>query len=118
MGKIYAAPEQLSRPDYAKYQDFNKYLAACNEYLDKIKTWAKHLNPSCPEAGKEITFPVADGQARYIVASLKPVALIHDDTGDAWEYEYAHRLTAADVRKRIQNLEGMNKLFASLKQTA
>jgi hypothetical protein len=115
MGKIYNAPKEFKKPGYAQYQDFNKYQTACNKYIEDIKAWAKSQNPSCPESGKEITFPVADGRARYIVVSLKPVTLIHDDTGDAWHYQYVHRLTAADVRKEVKKLEGLSKLFGSRK---
>lgn len=111
MGKIFSAPEQFKKPEYPAYQDFDKYQAACDKYIADIKAWAKSQNPTCPESGKEITFPVADGRARYIVVSLKPVQLIHDDTGDAWHFQYAHRLTAADVRKEIKHLEGLNRLF-------
>jgi len=111
MGKIYAAPKEFKKPDYAQYKDFNKYEAACDKYIEDIKAWAKSQNPSCPESGKEITFPVGDGRARYIVVSLKPVILVHDDTMDAWHYQYAHRLTAADVRAEIKKIEAMNKLF-------
>jgi hypothetical protein len=64
-----------------------------------------------PESGKEITFPVADGRARYIVVSLKPVVMIHDDTGDAWNYDYVHRLTAADIRTKIKQQNDLNKLI-------
>jgi hypothetical protein len=112
MGKIYRAPEEcLKKPEYSQYKDFNKYQNAREKYIADIQSWAKSQNPSCPESGKEICFPVADGQARYIVVSLKPVCLIHDDTGDAYSYQYAHRLTAADVRKEIKKVEAMNKLF-------
>jgi flagellar biosynthesis protein FlhB len=115
MGKIYAAPEPFKKPDYAQYQDFNKYQVACDKYIENIKAWAKSQNPTCPESGKEITFSVADGRARYIVVSLKPVTLIHDDTMDAYSYQYAHRLTAADVRAEVKKLEGQNKLLGRMK---
>jgi hypothetical protein len=115
MGKIYAAPEEFKKPEYPQFNNFPKYIKACEKYIEDIKDWAKSKNPSCPEAGKEITFPVADGRARYIVASLKPVTLIHDDTMDAWHYQYAHRLTAADVRAEVKKLEGINKLFGTRK---
>jgi hypothetical protein len=111
MGKIYTAPKEFKKPVYPAYQDFNKYQAACDKYINDIKVWAKSQNPTCPESGKEITFPVGDGRARYIVVSLKPVILVHDDTCDSWHYQYANRLTAADVRKEVKNLEGINKLF-------
>lgn len=65
------------------------------------------------EAGKEIRFPVGDGYARYIVAKLKPVVLIH--IGDAWHFEYANHLTASDVRKEIKKVEGLRAIFGSKK---
>jgi len=110
MGKIYNAPEGLNCPSYTDYQDFDKYQKACEVYEKAIKAWAK-TNGTCPEAGKEIHFPVGDGAARYVVVSLKPIQLIHINTGDSWHFQYADRLTAADIRKEVKKVEGITKIF-------
>jgi hypothetical protein len=110
MGKIYAPPEEFKLPKVISGGDIQEYFKKCEEYAQNIKDWAKE-NGDCPEAGKEIRFPVADGYARYVVYSLKPVKLIHLNVGDAWQYQYAHRLTAADIRKEVKKIKGGMKLF-------
>lgn len=108
MAKIYGGVEGIAKPQMS--EDFNDDLKAEEEYIKKIVEYAKKAN-LCPEAGKELDFPVADGYARYIVLSLKPVQLIHLDVGDAWQYHYVNRLTASDIRKEIKNRETLEELF-------
>lgn len=99
---IYNAPEQFKKPDITNYRDnFGEYRAACHKYIEDIKAWAKQQNPNDEWAGRIALFPVADGHAQYIVVSLRPVILIHDDTGDAYQYPYAHRLSAQDIKDNI-----------------
>lgn len=114
MGQIYSAPEELKVPDIAEASKigFDAYLTKCNKYVSDVKAWAKK-HGNCPEAGKEVGFPVADGHARYVVVSLKPVKLIHLPVGDAWEFQYANRLTARDIRNEIDRRKSLNKLFGS-----
>jgi hypothetical protein len=57
MGKIYIAPKEFKKPDYAQYPDFDKYMTSCEKYI-----------------------------------------------------------AAADVRKEVKNLEGLNKLFGTRKR--
>ena len=94
MGKVYASPYKA--PDF-NTKDYNK---ACDDYVQKIKVWAKTKGHG-PEAGKEIAFPVADGAARYIIFSLKPVQLIHIDIYDRYQFQYVHRLTAKDIKELL-----------------
>jgi hypothetical protein len=58
-----------------------------------------------------IQFPVADGYAQYMVASLSPVELIHLPLWDAWEYQYVERLTKKDIVEKINQRKAMDKLF-------
>ena len=109
MGKIFAPPEGFNPPEYS--QNTQDYFKACENYIKAIQRVCKQAWPTCPEAGKVISFPVADGQAVYVVYSTKPVQLIHVDTGDAYSFQYAHRLTAADIRDEIKRQETMSKLF-------
>ena len=62
-------------------------------------------------AGKEVRFPVADGYARYMVLSLRPVELIHLDIEDGWNFQYVERLTAADIKEKLRSQKGLKKLF-------
>lgn len=110
MGKVYRPPEGFNPPEIESNQDIQIYIKECDEYVQRLMNWAKEKG-NCPEAGKEIRFPVADGYARYIVFSMKPVKLIHIDVSDARQFQYANRLTAKDIRREIQKLEGLDTLF-------
>jgi hypothetical protein len=111
---VYAPPDCFKKPEYPKYKSFEAYEKACNAYIEEIKQWTRECG-TCPEAGEEITFPVADGRARYIIFSMKPVKLVHIDTADAYQFQYAHRLTASDIRKEIKKAKAINKLFGNKK---
>ena len=67
-------------------------------------------------SGEIIHFPVADGRAEYMVLSLKPVMLIHLPVGDAWQFEYAERLTKADVIKKIKQQKALAEMFSNNKK--
>jgi hypothetical protein len=99
MGKIYSAPKEIKRPTFCS--PWEKYQKKCNEFVDKVKAWAK-TKGSGPEAGEEVNFPIADGRARYIIVSLKPVVMIHLDVADGYQYPYAHRLTASDIQNELK----------------
>jgi len=112
MGTIYSKIPNLDPPDLKSYYEKSKYRDSmknydlykkdCETYVEKVKNFCKTTyGKTCKEAGKEIQFQVGDGHARYIIASLKPVKLIHLDIGDQWEFPYIHRLTASDLRNRI-----------------
>lgn len=112
MGKVYAPPTELGKFefDYSNF-DMNDYTKAETEYIDKVKAYAR-ANGQGALRGEEIRFQVADGYARYIVFSTKPVELMHLSVGDGWQYQYAHRLTAKDIAEEVQRLKNLNKLFS------
>jgi len=109
MGKVYSGVEGINKPDNGG--DWETYWDRAEAYEKRIIEYAKK-NSSCSEAGKVIRFGVADGKASYVVFSLKPVVLIHLAIGDAYQYQYAHRLTASDVRQEIKGQEALDRLFA------
>jgi len=113
MAKVYSGVDGIKAPEFM--QDFDKYEKACDEYVEAVKACAKKNNPTCPEAGEEIYFPVADGNARYIVYNLKPVELIHLHVMDAWHFQYANRLTAKDVRNEIGRQQALAEIFGGKK---
>lgn len=111
MGKVYAPPTEIGKFefDYSKF-DMTAYTEAETKYIDKIRAYAR-ANGHGALRGEEIRFQVADGYARYIVFSTQPVKLLHLSVGDAWQYQYAHRLTAKDIAEEVQRLKNINKLF-------
>mgnify|MGYP001598554740 CR=1 FL=1 len=111
MGKVFAPPGEAGpAPDCVAVADVDAWLAQEAAYVRKIVAWAK-ANGRGPERGEEIRFPIGDGYACYVVLSLKPVQLIHLPVGDAWQYQYAHRLTAHDIRAKIAQGRFLTALF-------
>lgn len=117
MAKIFSAPKGFKAPEFKDYIDMDnsvqEYIKAQESYVSEIKKAIRNAyRAQCPEAGKEIQFPVGDGKACYVVAKLKPVELVWIDGGDNYHFEYANRLTASDVRKEIKKVEGLRSIFS------
>jgi hypothetical protein len=113
MAKIFSGMERLPAPKYEQFKNTDGWLKACDRYVKVLKeTIRNNYKDECPEAGTIISFPVGDGKACYVVATLKPVQLIWIENGDNYTFEYAHRLTAADVRREIRKAETIKSLFA------
>jgi len=112
MGKVYAAPAEIQNLLFSASGDIRDYFKAEEAYVESVKAWAK-ANGKGKLAGEEIRFQVADGYARYIVFSTTPVALIHLSIGDAWQYQYANRLTASDIKEEVRRNQAIAKLFSS-----
>lgn len=119
MAKIFNPPEGYDPPEIKPIydrKDIDQYHKDCLAYENRLKKFIKDTYGSvCPEAGEEIRFQVGDGYARYIVARLKPVELIHINTGDAWHFQYVHLLKAKDVREEIKKIKDFCKLFNKVK---
>ena len=115
--QIYSAPKEIKQPSYAiNYStNFNGELARIREeekkYLKDLKDWLAKAGYTGKNSGEVIQFPVADGYAQYMVISMKPLRLVHIPLGDAWDFQYAHRLTAKDVQEKIDGQKSLEKLF-------
>ena len=100
MGKVFAPPSSIKKPE------FNV------AYIEQVVTFAK-ANGKGKLAGEVISFPVADGSAQYVVYSTSPVVLIHLPIGDAWQYDYANRLNATDIKEKVRQSQAISKLFSA-----
>ena len=109
MATIYASVQGIRKP--AITSNWQGYEKRAEAYVDKIKAFARK-HSKCPEAGKEISFGVADGKARYVILSLKPVELVHLDIYDGYRFPYINRLTAQDVKNELKQAEALDKLFS------
>ena len=110
MAKIFSAPSSVVKPQL-NFQNIDGYRKDCDKYLTELKeVLVKRSNK--PNVGETIKFPVADGYAEYMVASMKPLELVHIDLWDGWHFEYAKNLTAKDVEEKIAQGKGMAKLFS------
>lgn len=112
MATIYSSPSQIKVPEL-NFQNFNKYEKECEEYKQKLKEFLLKRN-SGKNIGEIIRFPVADGYAEYMVASMKPVELVHLPLMDAWEFQYAHLLGAKEVQEEIDKQKALEKIFKKM----
>jgi len=109
--KIYSAPSSIKKPEL-NFNDIKAYHDDCKRYEVELKD-VLTKRKSGKNVGAIIKFPVADGYARYMVASMRPLELIHIPLDDAWQFQYAQNLTAQDVEAKIAQEEAMAKLFSS-----
>jgi hypothetical protein len=109
MGKIYSPPASIPVPKL-NWEDIDAYEVANENFIKELRSFCRDRNKGT-HVGEVIKFPVADGYAEYMVASLSPVELIHLPLWDAWEFQYVDRLTAQDIKEKISNEKKLAKLF-------
>jgi len=101
MAKIYSYPLEVGEPPAwdcdADYRENDKKEDA---WVEKVAEFCRK-NGHGTICGEEISFGVADGKARYLVLSEKPLQLIHLPLGDAYQFQYVHRITLKDVRELV-----------------
>jgi hypothetical protein len=112
MAEIYKAPSSIDKPNY----DFANYTHENAEkeetrYLGNIKSWLHANGFKGKNVGEIIRIPTADSSADYMVASLKPVKLIHLEMGDEWTSQFAELLTAKKINEMIEADKRMAELF-------
>ena len=120
MGTIFSAPSTIKQPNYSKFtsnkdgkykfdsEGFNK---AEKKYMEELKEFCLKRKKG-KYVGETVKFPFADGQAVYMVASLRPLELVHVPLGDAWDYPYIERLKASDIVENIESRKSLEKLFS------
>ena len=121
MAKIYDAPQEMETPDFTYDKngrpDIKKYKQDNEKYIKELKVLLlKRKNILSGTKGRKyvgeiIRFPVADGHAEYMVASMSPLELVHLPLSDAWNFEYVHLLTIKEVTERLVAEKKMKELF-------
>lgn len=107
--KVYSVDVKVPELDF---KDRQTMLDKDEQYEKDVEAKIRELGYNTPFTGKMIRFGVADGYAVYMIASIKPLVLIHLEYGDAWNFQYVHLLTATEVKKKVEQQEEMSKLFA------
>ena len=111
---IFAAPEYIKIP---QFKDFLKDGFDNKGYMEAEQQYTKELEEYCLEnnsgkyVGKVARFGVADGYAMYMVASLRPLEMIHLPLGDAYNFPYVDRLKAKDFKENIDRQERLAEIF-------
>lgn len=109
--RICSVPAELGEKPAFNFDKYEEYAKAEAAYVQSIVDWCKKHGQG-ELKGEEVRFPVADGYARYIVLSHRPLQLIHVPTGDAWHFQYAHRLTVGDLKEEVRRGKAWAKLFS------
>ena len=111
MVDIYSAPSEVRLPklDFSNMQDYNK---DCKRYISDLTKHIKDMGYKGKNVGEIVRFAVADGYAEYMVLSMKPMRLVHIPLGDAYEFQYAHLMTASEITKKLEGQKMMEKLFS------
>ena len=115
MAKIFRAPETIKTPSFSKFIINGKfdrlaYDKAEQDYLAELKAMLVNRKNG-KNVGEVVQFPCADSYAQYMVASMRPLELVHVPLGDAWDYPYIERLTATDIQNKIDQTKALAKLF-------
>lgn len=113
MATIYKTPTEIKVPEI-NFENItsNKYEEECNAYIQALKDFVTKRK-SGKNVGEIIQFPVADGYAQYMVASMRPLELIHIPLWDGYVFQYAKNLTPKDVQEQIDNAKALAKLFSN-----
>lgn len=109
MTKVYSVPEEFA--DKIPYLlPFEGWFSRCEEFEKQLAEWCLKNGGDKKYGGKIAAFPIADGHAQYMVYKIRPLELIHMPTGDSWHYPYIERLTAKDIKARIDRGARLTKL--------
>ncbi len=110
MAKVYSLPKEFKAPDF-NWEDIEQYEKDCFDLTEKLREFCMKRNNQ-KNVGAVIKFQVADGYAEYMVASTKPVELIHLPFWDCYQSETASLMTAKAIQDKIDQKIMLDKLFA------
>ena len=106
--QVFEAPNTIQVPSpFANYAD---YGVAEKKYIADLKLYLQMNGYNSEHTGEVVHFPVADGSAMYMVASMKPLKLVHLPLMDEYQFPYIKRLKAVDILQRIQQRKALDKL--------
>lgn len=116
MAKVFALAKQFEAPELTIPYNHKEEEAKEEKFLKQVKAWAKDRNPTDEYAGEEYSIQHADGYARYLVLSSKPVQLMHLPLGDAWDSPWADRVTKKDIIQDVERWKNVTPIFGNSKK--
>mgnify|MGYP003633247730 CR=1 FL=1 len=119
--KIYKVPSDVTVPemDFANF-DNKKWVKDENKFYSDLKIWCQRRNPNQDHnyVGETIKFPVADGQAVYVVVSLRPLELIHSPMMDGYSAMNVDLMTVKRVKQMIDGEKKLQAFFNRVPEEA
>lgn len=116
MAQIYSPPpECLDPPSWDINLTHGENCIAEEEWIENLRAWViAEFGKKNDYIGEIVQEGVGDGYAQYMVASLRPLKLIHLPVGDAWNFRWAHKWNATDVKQMVDGQIAMRKLFGGV----
>jgi len=114
MAKIYSIPEEFEAtiPQFETSTTLDDRVKREKEWLNELRGWI-HANVSNGKySGEIVRDGVADGYAQYMIISLRPLELMHLPLVDGYQSRWAHRWTAADVKRMVEREKSLRELFS------
>ena len=116
---IYATPSWIKAPNFPDFlgdEGFNNkaYLEAEEKYVQEVRDFCKERYNG-KYTGELVRFPVADSYAEYMIASLRPLEIVHLETGDAYNYQHINRLKAKDFTDNVDARKRLDAIFTKKK---
>jgi hypothetical protein len=109
MATIYYSPQEIPLP-IMDWMDMDKYRKDSDIYLSELNAFCLKRKKG-KNIGEIIKFQIADGYAEYMIASMKPLELIHIPLLDAYQLPYIQNLTTKDVQEKIDQQKKLEVLF-------
>jgi len=110
---VYAPIQEVEVPRFIAREPYEDYLKREGKYLKDAKKALKERGFGGKNFGEILKFQVADGYARYMVVSMRPLRLMHLPLDDAYNFPYAHLLTAKEVNNQLAVQKKWDELFSS-----
>ena len=109
MLKVFSGVKGILVPEFQA--DFVEHMRLEQEYAKAVVDYCR-IHGRGDLAGEVVNFPVADGYAQYVVHDTSPCTLVHLAVGDAWDFPYIERLTAKDVRHKVEQAKAFEELWS------
>jgi len=110
--KIYQSP--IDEP-VLDWKNPNAYAKAEEKFKKELKEFLQARNKTGKNVGEIIRFQVADGYAEYMVASMRPLELVHLNLLDGYQETLVQYMTAKAVQDKIDQQKALEKLFSDNK---
>lgn len=114
MAQLIATPKYIATAmSFVQGEKFDVYLQRSTAAFEKLEAVSDALPPG-EVVGALITFPWADGQAVYRVASAKPLRVEHIPYMDAWQVApmTIRGLNLDDVKQMVESRRALKSMFS------
>lgn len=112
--QIFSVAKHVPYPkvDYAKF-DGDKMIADEAAHMEAVRAYLVKIGYTGKHTGEVIRFPVADGQALYMIAEGvgKKFGLVHLAYGDGYQYMGVEHLPRAKILAMAEQEKAYKKLF-------